>query len=123
MFLRVAYEDHLDHLLVCLHLMKGPHDDKLEQLGHWPLRGTFIIELLNQLNDSDHYSRMLQFPLYISSNCTNRVLEGSCMAYMMDVCESQFISHMMLFFHNSTDISYYKDDCLSFFRISLMKIR
>ena len=36
--------------------MKGPHDDKLEQSGHWPLRGTFTIELLNQLNDSDHYS-------------------------------------------------------------------
>ena len=35
--------------------MKGPHDDKLEQSGHWPLRGTFTIELLNQLNDSDHH--------------------------------------------------------------------
>ena len=31
------------HVSVDLRLMKGPHDDKLEQSGHWPLRGTFRI--------------------------------------------------------------------------------
>ena len=31
------------HVSVYLHLLKGPHDDKLKQSGHWPLRGTFII--------------------------------------------------------------------------------
>jgi len=45
------------HVSVYLHLMKGPHDDKLKQSRHWPLRGTFTIELLNQLNDSDHHSQ------------------------------------------------------------------
>ena len=34
------------HVSVHLYLMKGPHDDELEQSGHWPLRGTFTIELL-----------------------------------------------------------------------------
>ena len=29
--------------------MKGPYDDELE----WPLRGTFTIELLNQINDEN----------------------------------------------------------------------
>ena len=29
------------HVSVYLHLMKGPRDDKQEQSGHWPLRGTF----------------------------------------------------------------------------------
>ena len=58
---------------VYLCLMKVPYDDKLEQSGHWPLRGTFTIELLNQLNDSDHYSRMIQFHHHCCSECTNRV--------------------------------------------------
>ena len=49
------------HVSVYLHLMKGEHDDKLEQSGHWPLRGTFIIELLNQLSDKDHHSHKMTF--------------------------------------------------------------
>ena len=49
------------HVSVYLYLMKGPHDDELEQSGHWPLKGTFTIELLNQLNDSDHHICMVQF--------------------------------------------------------------
>ena len=57
------------------------HDDKLEQsAGYWPLRGIFTIELLNQLNDSDHYSYMVQFHHHRCSECTNRVLE-EVMAY------------------------------------------
>ena len=35
------------HLLVYLKILHGPHDDQLD----WPLKGTFIIELLNQLED------------------------------------------------------------------------
>ena len=27
------------HVSLYLYLMKGPYDDKLEQSGHWPLRG------------------------------------------------------------------------------------
>ena len=58
---------------VYLHLLKGPHDDKLEQSGHFPLRGMFEIELLNPLYDHYHHSRM-----YLMSNdscieCTERV--------------------------------------------------
>ena len=38
------------------------------------MRGTFTIELLNQLiNDSDHYSRTLQLNHNIYSKCTERV--------------------------------------------------
>ena len=35
------------HLLVYLKILHGPHDDQLD----WPLKGTYIIELLNQLED------------------------------------------------------------------------
>ena len=47
------------HVSVFLHLMKGAHDDELEQSGHWPLRGTFTVELLNQLSDKDYHSRKM----------------------------------------------------------------
>ena len=60
MYLKV-YADGTDnsegpHVSVYLYLMKGPHDDKLEQWGYWLLSGTFKIEVLNQLNNSDHYT-------------------------------------------------------------------
>ena len=61
------------HVSVYLCLMNGPYDDKLEQSGCWPLRGRFTIELLNQVNDSDHHSIMVQFQHYRCSECTNRV--------------------------------------------------
>ena len=88
------------HVSVYLHLMKGPHDDKLEQSGYWPLRVTFTIELLNQLNDSDHYSRMLQFHHHLCSNCTNRVLGVEAVG----LGSPRFISHDTLF-HRSYHIS------------------
>ena len=28
-----------------LFLMKGPHDDKLQELGLWPMKGTFTVKL------------------------------------------------------------------------------
>ena len=62
------------HVSVYLYLMKGPHDDELEQSGHWPLRGTFTVELLNQLDDSDHHSVIVQLYHHQCSRCTNRVL-------------------------------------------------
>ena len=89
--------------------MKGPYDDKLEQLGHWPLRGTFIIELLNQLNDSNHYSGLVQFHHYRCSKCTNRPLKGiraNGWGY------ARFMFHDTLLHHSNN--SYYKNDCLIF---------
>ena len=101
------------HVSVSLHLMKGPHDDKLEQSGHWPLRGIFTIELLNQLNDSDHYSRMVQFQHLFCSQCTKRVLEG--VTASSGGGYTQFISHDIL--HHDSNNSYYRNDFLVF-RIS-----
>ena len=100
------------HVSVYLYLMKGPHDDKLEQSGHWPLRGTFTIELLNQLNDSDHYSRMVQFHHHLCTECTNRVLEGTMAS--SGYGKQQFISHDAL---DHSDNGYYKSDSL-IFRVS-----
>ena len=63
------------HLSVYIHLMKGPHDDKLQQSGHWPLRGTFTIKLFNQFSDH-HHSIHVTFGAYSCEKCTKRVVKG-----------------------------------------------
>ena len=44
------------HVSVELYLMKGPHDDKLQRSGHWPMKGNFSIELLNPQHFSNTIS-------------------------------------------------------------------
>jgi len=67
------------HISVFLHLMKGPYDDELEQSGHFPVRGTFTIELLNQLNDENHHGLDLVATNSPTDSCRNayqRVTNG-----------------------------------------------
>ena len=45
------------HLSVYLYILHGPHDDQLD----WPLKGSFTIELLNQLEDKNHHRGTLDF--------------------------------------------------------------
>ena len=98
-------KDKDDHISIFIHLMKGQHDDKLQQSGHWPLRGTFIIKLLNQHNDH-HYSKNITFGKYTNNcdKCNQRVIKG-------DIIEgwglSRFLSH-----RDITD--YLKNECLNF---------
>ena len=106
------------HVSVFLALMKGPHDDKLEQSGHWPLRGTFTIELLNQLNDSDHHICMVQLHCHLCSECTKRVRHNVIQANN-ELGAQKFISHDTLLHHSNN--SYYKSDFL-IFRISYKHI-
>ena len=100
------------HVSVYLQLMNGPHDDKLEQSGYWPLRGTFRIELLNQVSDDNHHSSGVQFHHHFCNDCSNRVLQG-VLARRLGI--PQFISHKALLDHKNK--GYYKNDSLMF-RIS-----
>ena len=61
------------HLSVYLHLMKGPHDDELEQAGQWPLRGVFRIELLNQFADQYHHAVYLTMDENVCKNCSSKI--------------------------------------------------
>ena len=47
-----------DHVFVYLLLLKGPYDDKLIKRS---IKGTFTVELLNQLNDTIHRSSEMAF--------------------------------------------------------------
>jgi len=63
------------HVSVFLYCMNSPYDDELEQSGHWPLRGMFKVELLNQLNDK--YTIFRAFDCDDKSDCINRVIKGN----------------------------------------------
>ena len=36
--------------------MKGPYDDRLQELGYWPMYGKFEVKLLNQFDSRDHHT-------------------------------------------------------------------
>ena len=82
------------HVSVFLRLMKGPYDNELQQSGHWPLRGTFTVELLNQFNDNDHYNCEVIFSTYTCNECTKRVIDANLNANRWGC--SQFISHKVI---------------------------
>ena len=84
------------HVSVILRLMKGPHDHKLQQSGHWPLRGTFTVELLNQFNDNDHYNCEVIFSTYTCNECTKRVIESDSNFNAKRWGCSKFISHKVI---------------------------
>ena len=104
------------HVSVFLHLMKGEHDDKLEQSGHWPLRGEFIVELLNQLSDKDHHSRKMMFTAHTDDDSTKRVVKGNKATTGWGL--HQFISHDTLLQHSNS--GYLKSNIL-YFRISYIQ--
>ena len=98
------------HLLVRLHLMKGPHDDKLT----WPLRGNFTVTLLNQISDNDHHSVL--FPLN-NSAAGSRVTNGEYAARGWGM--TTFISNEVL--HKSSPAhQFLKDDCI-FFQVCMVR--
>ena len=82
------------HVSLILGLMKGPHDDNLQQLGHWPLTGTFTLEVLNNFTEgNNHFSRQMIFSAYTCSECSKRVIddyENKEWSY------PQFISHHII---------------------------
>ena len=90
------------HLSVYLHIMKGPHDDELT----WPVRGNFMIILLNQISDIQHYSMTL---ICDQRTPVNRVTEGNKATKGQG--SPQFIPNEDLCKANP---KYLKDDCLFF---------
>ena len=94
------------HISVYAHLMKGDNDDSLP----WPFTGTLIVELLNQLEDSNHHMGAISFPA--SSPASRRVLNGE-RASRGYGCP-QFISHNKLHFDPDKNYQYLKNDTLAF---------
>ena len=105
MYLNIGHEG--THLSVFMHLMKGPHDDELT----WPLRGKFVVKLLNQISDDKHYSKVIRFDDTTPDSHihSSRVIEGN---KRMGLGRSPYISNEDL--NKSASCQYLKNDCLFF---------
>ena len=90
---------------VLLYLMKGPHDDKLEKSGHWPLRGMFVIELLSQSYLKENHKRFIVINSDTCIECANRVMHEGDTAKPYG---SHFISKNNLYDYWSNETLYFK---------------
>ena len=64
------------HVSVYLFVMPGAYDDELQESGQWPMKGTFIIELLNQNSDSDHHREVMLFSNDTCNECAKRKMKN-----------------------------------------------
>ena len=87
------------YISVFLRILHGPHDDQLD----WPLKGTFIIELLNQLEVKNHHRTTIDYPG-----------DGEhCRPGGSGWGEPTFIEQSELNFNSSKNTQYLKDDKLN----------
>ena len=86
------------HLSVYLWILHGPHDDQLD----WPLKGSFIIQLLNQLEDRNHHSLTVNY----------RGDGEHCNIGGGGSGDPTFIEQSQLDFNSSKNTQYLKDDKL-----------
>ena len=97
------------HLSICVHLMKGTNDDKLI----WPLRGMFRIMLLNQINNTQHYSQIIVYDENTPDSSANRVLGGERSRADKGWGMPSFISNKDVYKATKT-CQFLKDDSLFF---------
>ena len=90
------------HVSVYINILEGKHDAKLK----WPFVGNVTIEILNHLNDNNHFIRII--PIKQKYN----LLVGSGRGY------SDFIPHSKLAHDPVKSTQYLKDDTL-YFRVSV----
>ena len=103
------------HISVFLRLMKGPYDDELEQSGHFPLRGTFTMELINQLNDKNHYSLNVVATNSTTDPCRNAYQRFTNGLQKSTSCGYHtFMQHQKLRESISSDISYITNETVYF---------
>ena len=90
------------HLSVYMKILHGPHDDQLD----WPLKTTFILELLNQLEDKNHHRMTLNFPDDKAIDKAINKPGGKSWGFFT------FIKQSELDFNSSRNTQYLKDDKL-----------
>ena len=90
------------HVSVFVKLLKGSNDKKLQ----WPFLGTVTVELLNQLADDDHHSRMMSFDL--GDNFRVGIAYG----------HPDFIPRLKLFHDLARNTQFLVDDAL-YFRVTV----
>ena len=90
------------HITVATEILVGRYDDQL----HWPFLGTVTYELLNQLTDDKHHSRVTVY--YARNNMQVGSNQG----------QIKFLPHSSLSHDPATNTQYLLDDTL-YFRVSV----
>ena len=98
------------HVSVYAYLMRGENDDHLP----WPFTGTITVELLNQLEDDNHYSD--DTTLLPNHKASQRVVNEERASSGSGF--SSYIRHSDLSYNAAKHCQYLKDDCL-YFRIKI----
>ena len=98
------------HVSCFVNLKPGKYDDILE----WPFQGEVTVELLNQLEDENHYKRVITFNDKTLDDCKNRKEEEDYTVWGLP----QFIPHTNLGLNSSTNTQYLMNDSL-YFRVSV----
>jgi TNF receptor-associated factor 4 len=94
------------HISVYACLMRGENDDYLP----WPFTGTVTVELLNQLEDKNHYCAYTSFPS--DNKACQRVMNKERSNFGWGIAD--YISHSDLGHNTAKNCQYLKDDRLHF---------
>ena len=105
-------DDNGTYISVYAHLMQGDNDDHLP----WPFTGVVTVKLLNQLENSNHYSKAITFSS--NSPVSQRVVDQKQPKHKNGYGYAQFISHARLKYDTNKHCQYLMDDCL-YFRITV----
>ena len=104
-----GYEDAREKSMsVFIQHMNGPHDGNLQ----WPMKGSIVIELLNQVKDKHHYLRTIQYNDNVDEMCAGQVTSHEANG----MGEPYFISYDDLF-KTTAKKQFVRDDCV-YFRIT-----
>ena len=95
------------HLSVYGYLMRGDFDDDLQ----WPFQGAITIQLLNQLEDSNHHTYTINFAETAVPNSTSRVTSGERGG---GYGTHTFLRHTQLRLNTERNCQFLKDDQLKF---------
>ena len=98
------------HVSVYASLLKGDNDNSLT----WPFTGTFVIELLNQLEDKNHHVLHIKFP---AGSQSNKRVVGKKQTHP-GYGYHEFIAHSNLAYKSNKNTQYLKYDML-IFRVSV----
>ena len=103
-----GFSGYNNYVTVRAFLVKGDHDHLT-----WPVKGTLIVQLLNQLNDSNH-SVPVEFCFNGRGAACQRVMTGNKSS--SGIWSFGFMPHRRLFYDADKKCQYLKDDCV-FFRV------
>ena len=96
------------HTSVYVLLMAGKNDDNLV----WPFRGEVEIEILNQLENRNHYGETIAFTQSAASSCNSRVAGAE--RSEKGLGSPFFIPHDQLGVSRELNRQYLKNDCIHF---------